>query len=181
MLDLRLRYQGGGTFQTATRLDFDLAEREYAAGDFVRSQQSRPRSVRQNNTFHAMIEVAWENQRGGPTLPTWRHLKSHVLIEIEHCDVHRFKPGSLTPEVAAALRKQFDMVDFAQDRVTGDILMRFARSISFKSVTSDEMSDIFDKAAAYICLRIVPGITPDALVRMARSRAGATPKDRNAD
>lgn len=176
MLDLRLKYMGGGTFQTATRLDFDLACDEYEQGETVRAQTSHARSVNQNRYFHCLIESAWENQRGGPRLPSWRHLKSWLLIQAGHCDVRRFSARSMTPEVAKFLRQAFDTIDVTADRKTGEIIVKVARTVRFGrgGPSSEEMGEVVDRVVALICDPhdgIVPGMDPASIMDHAKARA----------
>ncbi len=179
MLDLRLRYRGGGTFQTAGRLDYDLAETEFERGKLVRAKVSAPRSVRQNDFFHALIEAAWENQRGGPRLPTWRHLKAYLLIEAGHCTETRLPLGRMTSNQAAeiagklagALRRQYDTAWVTYSQTRNEIILRFAKSVSFRAVDGDEMREITDKVVSLICTEIVPGMDPQSILDMARSKA----------
>ena len=103
-IDLQLEHIGGGQFRCRSKLDFELASENFAKGERVRAKVTRLRSVKQNAFFHAIVETAFENQRAGPLLPTWRHLKSWLLIKIGHCDVKEFEPKAMTPAVAAYLR-----------------------------------------------------------------------------
>lgn len=169
MLDLRLEYVGGGQFRTRSKLDYELCCSELENGEHVRAKVTHQRSVRQNDYFHGLIEAAWENQRGGPQLPSWRHLKSWLLIQVGHCDVRQFSARAMTPDVAAYLRQQFDTVDFTTDGKS--IFMKTAKSVSFKATSGDEMSEIVDKVVAIICTEIVPGVDPETIMSMARERA----------
>lgn len=168
-IDLRLVHVGGGRFQAASKLDFELCCKELDNGERVRAKVTHQRSVQQNEFFHALVEAAFENQRGGPQLPSWRHLKHWLLIKAGHCDVTRFDPGSMTPAVAAWLRKTFDTVDFTTDGHS--IFMKVARSVSFKSATADEMRHVVDSVVSIICEEIVPGCTPEQIMDMAKQKA----------
>ncbi len=84
MLDLRLRYQGNGTFHTASKLDLDLAEEKVEKHALLRAKVSHPRSLRQNAYFHALIEAAYDNPQAGPQVSDWRHLKAWLLIQAGH-------------------------------------------------------------------------------------------------
>lgn len=184
MPDLRLRYEGNGAFRVASKLDLELAERTFQPQEFVRAKASRQRSVRQNDFFHALIEAAFDNQRGGPLLPTWRHLKSWLLIQAGHCDVTTFEPSAMTPAVAKALRATFDNVDFTHDGRR--IYMKVARSVRFDGPDSDEMSAIVDRVVEIIAAHIVPGVDPASLLAMAGSgnpsgTIGGVPSGRRRD
>jgi len=164
VINLRLKYEGGGQFRVATRDDYDVATRELEQGEVLRSALTRPRSSDQNRMFHALCEEAFDNQTGGPRFETWRHLKSWLLIQAGWCETHRFAAGSLTPQIAAALRHQFDTVDFSVDKKTGEIVMRFARSISFKECPADDFTRIMQKAIDVICEVIMPGTSKEDLI-----------------
>lgn len=160
-LDLQLEYIGGGGFRTRSRLDFELAEKTFGAGERVRAKVTHQRSVTQNAFFHAVIQSAFDNQRAGPFLPSWKHLKSWLLIKVGHCDVKQFSPEAMKPEVAAYLRGIFDTVDFTTDGKS--IWMKTAKSVSFKELGSDGMKRIVDEVIEVICTDICPGIDPDEL------------------
>ncbi len=162
-LELRLEYCGEGKFRTATRLDWDLCQKELASRRQVFARISKPRSARQNAMFHAMIQDAFLNQRAGPQFPTWEHLKGWLLIQAGHCEVMRFDPEAMTPAVAARLRHTFTGVDFTADR--SSIYMKIAKSVSFAKADADVMKDIVDRVIDIICTEIVPGTTPDELTQ----------------
>ena len=171
MLDLRLRYEGNGVFRPASKLDFEDCCRELGQGDLIRARVTRARSVSQNAYFHALIEAAWDNQRGGPQLPSWRHLKSWLLIQVGHCDVKEFDARAMTSEVAAWLRRTFDTLDFTTDGKT--IFVKTAKSVSFHATGSKEMSRIVDQVTAIICTDIVPGVDPASIMDMAKAKVKA--------
>lgn len=178
MLDLRLRYEGQGRFQTASKTDFDLCSEELQQGALLRAQITQSRSIRQNSFFHAVCEAAYENQRSGPKLPSWRHLKAYLLVMAGHCEEVRTKLGKrqsqdeavvMVGAIAGALRRRFDTVWTTLDPNTHEIVMRFAKSTS--KLTKDEMGEVLDKVLARIVLEIVPGTDPESLLNMARSKA----------
>lgn len=169
MLDLRLEHIGDGQFRPRTRLDYELCCEQLERGEHVRAKVTRKRSVQQNEFFHALIEAAYENQRGGPQLPTWRHLKSWLLIQAGHCEVKRFDAGAMRPEVAAWLRRTFDTLDFTTDGRS--IFVKTAKSVSFKSADAETMRGVVDRVVEIICMEIVPGAKPDEIISEARERA----------
>ena len=169
MLELRLEYIGNGQLRCRTRTDYELATTELEQGEHVLARLTRPRSVRQNAFFHVLVQAAHENQRAGPPLPTWQHLKHWLLIQAGHCDVRQFSTGSMSQEVAAALRQTFDTVDFTTDGRS--IFMRTARSVSFRKCEADAMNEIVGKVVEIISREIVPGVNPEDLLREARTRA----------
>lgn len=177
MLDLRLKYEGGGRFQTATRLDLELAEKTFEAGEECAGKITHKRSVRQNNTFHVMIQFAHDNQRAGPVLPSWEHLKQWLLIKAGHYTERRFEVGKLNKiqaetigkALAHFLRSNDGYVAVAYDPSTGEFIERKAASVRFKAVMSDDMAVLFDKVADIICREIIPGTDADELVEMAKA------------
>lgn len=169
MLDLRLEHIGQGQFRTRSRLDYELCCTELDDGEHVRAKVTRRRSVQQNEFFHALIEAAWENQRGGPPQPTWRHLKGWLLIQVGHCNVKRFDAGAMTPAVASYLRQSFETVDFTTDGKA--ITMKVAKSVSFRRCDAAEMAGVVDRVVELICSVIVPGTTPAEIMSAAKTRA----------
>jgi hypothetical protein len=177
MLDQRLIYRGGGTYQTATRLDLELAEGAFKAGEECAGKITHKRSLRQNNTFHVMIQFAHDNQRAGPVLPSWEHLKKWLLIRAGHYSERRFDVGDLTEAqavavgkaMAQALRSRDDYVAIAYSPRTGEFIERTAKSVRFTALMSDDMKELFDQVAIIICQEIVPGTDPEELVEMAKA------------
>jgi hypothetical protein len=180
VLELRLRYEGNGTFQTAGRRDWELVGAELESGAVLRARIWRPRSVRQNDFFHALIEAAFESQRGGPRLPSWRHLKAYLLIQAGHCEDVRLRLGRRQTEgeavtmagtLAGALRRRFDTTWVTYDRRRREIVMRFAKSVSFREVDGERMGEITDRIVDLIAREIVPGATPEEIMGEAKRRA----------
>lgn len=172
-LDLQLEYLGGGGFRTRSKLDFELASKEFEQGERVRAKVTRQRSVRQNAYFHALIETAYDNQSAGPLLPTWRHLKSWLLIQVGHCDVKAFSPESMKPEVAAYLRSMFETVDFTTDGKS--IFMKTARSVNFTNgANAEEMKAIVDQVIEVIVTSICPGMDANQLRSVADEKVRPT-------
>ena len=168
MIRIGLRYEGNGYFKAVSRHGLEQAQAEFDQGEAVNAELRRPRSVSQNNLFHALCEVAFDNQRDGPEFPTWRHLKSWLIIRAGACTEYRFKPESMTPEVARVLRARDDTVEVVVDRKTHEIVMRFADSISFDKMDADEATRVFDKCMDVICEKIVPGVTKEQLLEMGK-------------
>jgi hypothetical protein len=176
MLEQRLIYRGGGTYQTATRLDLELAERTFQAGEECAAKVSHKRSIRQHNTFFAMVQFARDNQRSGPILPSVEHLRKWLLIKAGHYSERRFQIGEMRESQAVAvgkllaqvLRSRDDWVAIAYDPRTGEFVERTAKSVRFTAVMSDEMKELFDRVAKIICREIIPGTEPEELVEMAK-------------
>lgn len=178
-IDLKLEHVGGGQFRCRTRLDFDLCTREFGPGEPVRASITKRRSVRQNAFFHALVGAAFENQRSGPRCETAAHLKSWLLIEAGHCDEVRLSVAGMNERDATAvargmtaeLKRRFDTVAVSFDPKSREIVMRFARSVSFRAADAEMFSGIVDRVAEIICAQIVPGTTPEQLFSEARERS----------
>ena len=177
-LDLRLEYVGNGTFRPASKLDFDAIAAELEQGEMVRCKVTRMRSVRQNAFFHALIQAAFENQRGGPKVETWEHMKGWLLIEAGHFDEARFSIGSISPAVAALvgggfakeMRKRWSYMGTGVDTKRSEIYMRFPRSVSFAKCEAEQMKQVVDRVTAIICTEVVPGMDPETIMNMAKAR-----------
>jgi hypothetical protein len=180
MLEIRLEYLGNGRFQTLYPTDFDEAAEKLTPGDKLRAQLTHQRSVRQNNYFHALVQQAHENQRGGKRLPTWRHLRSHLLICAGHCTedrvsikgvpVHLIQPMLVSQ--AKVLRRHTDVLETSFDPKTQEIVYRAAKSWSFRETGSAEAKKVLDRVIAQIVTEIVPGMDVTRFTREARLRAG---------
>lgn len=166
MIDVKLEYLGNGQFRTANRTSFEAVSAALDPGDRVRARLTRPRSVQQNEFFHALCEMAHDNQSAGFRQPTWRHLKSWLLIEAGHCDVQIFRLGTLgtgLTQFLSALRHVHDNVQFWTNEENGTLIMKTAKSVSFRSADRETMHRIVDRVIEIICTDIVPGLTPDAI------------------
>lgn len=180
MIELRLRYEGGGRFQTMTRLDLELAAGTFDQGEECAGKITHKRSLRQNNLFHACCEHAHDNQRAGPVLPSWRHLKQWLLIRVEHCTERRTKVGNLSiaeakaagAALALCLRSRDDYVAVSYDPKTFEFVERTAKSVRFTATMSDEMGELFDKVVTVICTEIIPGMDPEAFVEHVKASLG---------
>lgn len=180
MLDLRLEYLGNGRFQTLYSTDFEEATEKLHQGDKLRAQLTHQRSVRQNNYFHALVQSAYENQRGGKKLPSWRHLRSHLLINAGHCTEERVSlkgvPANLIQPLlmstARVLRRHSDVLEISYDTKTGEAVYRAAKSWAFRETGSVEATKILNRVIAHICAEIVPGMDPTRFTREARLRVG---------
>lgn len=178
MIELRLEYIGNGKFQTLFPTDFEEASEKLHQGDKLRAQLTHQRSVRQNNYFHALVQQAYENQRGGKKLPTWRHLRSHLLISAGHCTEERVSLAGIPPKLieplltstARVLRRHSEVMEIAYDRKTDEVIYRAAKSWAFRETGSAEAKKILDRVIAQICTEIVPGMDVTRFTREARLR-----------
>jgi hypothetical protein len=177
MLEQRLIYLGGGRYQAASRLDLELAEKTWQRGEKCAAKITHQRSVKQNNTFHLLIQYAFDNQRGGAVFENWQSLKKYLLIKAGHFSERRFQVGELKESqavavgkaLAQALRSRDDYVAIAYAPGAQEFIERTAKSTRFTAVMADEMGALFDKVATIICQEIIPGTEPEELVAMAKS------------
>lgn len=180
MLDLRLEFIGIGMFRTAYHTDFEEAEQSFKVGDKLRAQLTHQRSIRQNNYFHALVQQAWENQRSGKRLPTWRHLRSHLLIMAGHCTEVRVSCKGMPKHLigpfmlahARVVKDATQDVEISWDQRAEEIVYRRAKSWSFRETSSDEATKILDRVIDHICTEIVPGMDVTRFTREARLRCG---------
>lgn len=185
MSDLRLRYEGNGVFKAATHLDFETACETYTQGDVLNASLSKPRSVSQNRFFHALVEAAYENQRSGPRLASWKALKGYLLIEAGHCLEKRVKLPRGTQRSAAVaigqalvllIRSSEEYVGLAYDPNTNELVARYPGSMRMRgqgAMGGEEANHVVDKVVDVICSQIVPGADPMLLMSDARARIGA--------
>lgn len=172
MLDVRLRYQDDGKFQSHTLVDFKTIAAGLTPGDVVRARITLARTVTQNNTLHWLAQMAWENHQPDcppdpEQVPTWEHMKSWLLIAAGHCDVETFERGEIAPAAAMRLRKRYHTIMWT---VRGDmIFMKTARSTS--NLNREEFTDLLDRILTVIGTKVIPGVDMDSLKEMAKAKA----------
>ena len=159
MIELQLRYEGNGVFRVANRAALEVAAARAEQGQVYTARLTSPRSHEQNRYFHALVRDAYEQQRGGPVLPTWMHLRNWLLCEVGHCEVQAFQPGAITREVAAWLRGRYDDVHWSTDG--RQIYARTPKSINVARCEQDRMNQIVTAVVDVICKQVVPGTTPE--------------------
>lgn len=177
-VDLRLTYVGGGRLQARGKLDLELLEREFEAGEVLRVKAGKMRSVKQNDFFHALIQAAFANQNGGPSMANWEQLKAWLLIEAGHCDEHRIdvrgmsaaQAGIVAGGMAKVLRTKIETCQVTYDRGTHEVIMRFAKSVSFRAADRETMGEIVDRVVAIICTTIMPGSDPATILNQAKAK-----------
>lgn len=154
-LIINLVYEGNGRFRTASKADLVVASDRFGQGEIIVGRVGKPRSQRQHNWFFAMISAAFENQTSGPLFDDAERLRKWLLIQAGHCDVKRFPPLAMSKDVAAWLKATRDDIDFSTD---GEwIYAKTAKSISRKSCSGTELSELADKIIDIICEKLVPG------------------------
>ena len=170
MIRIGLTYDGKGIFSVVSKHGLEQVMETFKAGEVVNAELRRPRSVSQNNLFHALVEAAFDNQRTGPKFETWRHLKSWLLIRAGYCDEYHVEDDALSPAMANIFRQRFDFIEIV--RVRGDgIVVRFAQSMSFDAMEHEAATDALNKVIEIIADKIVPGVDREELMKMGREEA----------
>lgn len=165
MLDLRLKFLGNGLFVSATKADFDAAGAEYEIGQVINARTSVKRSNSQNAYFHVVIAAVWEHM-DHERWPSADHLKAHILNAVGHCDVKRFEPEAMSRTAAQVIRMEH-YVEFFVDAKTSEIIMKTPRRT--RGLNKEDMGALIDKTLTYISLKLMPGVEPEALGKMARA------------
>ena len=176
MLEMRLRYLGKGAFQTLTKDDYQTAESHYEIGDKCKSRQTSPRTAEQGAYFHAMVQLAFENQNAGPSLEHWRQLKGWLLVGIGHVRERRIEVPDRDRRLAAAMGKGIaqalwspeSYAKTSYDPNTAEIVIRVPDTTK---VNREKMSELIEATKAKIVAEIMTGADPDALFEMAKQRA----------
>lgn len=175
-IELHVWRQGDGVLTGCTPLDYRLIQGLPPSSRYV-AKLIKPRSLRQNNLLHGLIQAAYENQRGGPQVDSWEHLKAWLLIRAGHCDERRVSIDGLSAPQAMTLAGAVSAaikaggpgtLVFATSR---EIVFRTARSVSFAKADSAVMQPVVDRVIDLICSEIVPGSTPEQLMDAAKRRA----------
>lgn len=156
MIELSLIYNGQGRFTCATRHDFELATAGLEQGQPIRAKITKPRSLSQHRWAFHMFQAAYDNQRAGPKLPSWEHLRKWLLVQANHCEVTTMQPGALNKDTMRWLRNKFALCFEADDQ---HIYIKEAKSISFRACDADEMTRVANAVVDVICDQIVPGTT----------------------
>ena len=175
MIELRLKYTGGGKFVAATKWDFDRLSTEFEAGEEVRAKVMRPRSSKANAWFHAFIRHAYERQTAGPKLASWECLKDWLLIENGWCKEVRKECGRLTPKevsvigtmLALALRTEHDFVGVAYDPKREEMILRTAKTTA--NTSQEKFSELSAAVEATVLQEICPGLTVEQIMGEARA------------
>jgi hypothetical protein len=165
MLDLRLKFVGNGHFVTATMADFEAAGGEYEIGQVLNARTSAKRSNSQNNYFHVIVASVWEHM-DHERWPSAAHLKAHILNAVGHCDVKRFEPEAMSRAAAQVLRIEA-YIEFFVDAKTREIIMKTPRRT--RGLNKEEMGAVIDKTLDYISCKLMPGVDPEALRKIARA------------
>jgi len=109
----------------------------FAIGDQVMLDIRRPRSLPQHNLFWALAQIAADNN-----------------------------PGCLSgkDEAADCIKMACGLTKTTHIKYEGKWYVRKApASIAFESMPQDEFNEFFEKAIAYVCAELVPGLDPETL------------------
>lgn len=175
MSEAHMRYLGDGKFAAVARVDREIADDMADPGQIVTVKLARKRSNQQNAYFHAIIAAAFDNQTAGHLHPSPPHLKAWLLCEAGHCDEYRVPLGSLLPSdvqsvvgtLAAALKLNCDTMVSSYDRRKHEMVLRVARSWSFRKLGPERAGEILDAVIGLICTQICPGMSVADLKRNA--------------
>jgi len=184
MVNAFLIHDGGARFHAASKIDHHNLVTRFEAGSRVRAKLTAPRSLKQNNWFHAIVQVAYNNQRGGPEFADWKALRSYLLIQARWFDEwtapwvavggrKSYKMDIMRPVIAAlaaGMRRRSDYTVVIADTKQELIVFRTARSFSFESCPDpEEATRIIDECVAVICSEILPGTTEEELRTMGKN------------
>lgn len=179
-----LIYKGGGRFVTGTKTAWGIVERTFVADERVRAKITRRRSIRQNNLFHAACQRAFDNQQAGEKFGDWQELRDYLLVRVGWVEVERIDfpalPGSkrqqagiMGPFVARLAeekrrRHRTVVVSIDPKATPMQVVFKYPKSFAFEKCDSEEAGEIVNKAFHIICTEIVPGVTVEELMTMAR-------------
>lgn len=174
MIEMNLKHEGAGRFSPASHVDWKMAVEELEEGETLLARLVRPRSNPENRLFFGAIKSAWDNQRGGPMFTEeeggWERLRAWLLCEAGWCDLHKFDPGSISKEAVQVLKQRDQSAFWTVVAETGEIRVRFPKSISFKLCKSDEFQLVKRKVFDLLCNVVCPGTTPEELMQIRYSR-----------
>ena len=162
MLELRLLHTSTGVFTTANRASLEEARTFLKPQTVYSVTLTQPSSNKQSALLHVACQLAFDNQRAGPEVASWRNLKSLVLCMVGHCTEYRFPQGSMSVEVAHVIRQGADMPIITQSR-TGEIVMRAANTT--RGMSMEDYSELLDKVLAKLSEVFVPGMDIEDLKR----------------
>lgn len=175
MTELYLTYEGGGKFQCAGRLDLKLSNDALEVGEKVKMRLISPRSLKGNNHFHRVIQLAHMNQRGGPYFEQWEKLKAWLLVQAGHCTVMEFDGDAIDAQVVVWLRSVSENLFFAHsyegDRKHGVWRVYRPKSISFKACDREEFGPVQQAVYEIIETTICPGTKIDDLKQASMEQA----------
>ena len=168
MIDIPLKLTKTGQLIALDQRDHDLLVQTFRPGQTVRAKLTGARSVPQHRMFFALFQKAFDNMKPVASVPELRdaeHLRAWLLVEAGHCNIYTLDPEDVSKTFVDILKKEKGDVFFYKRR-DGKIIVKFANSISFKSLPrSDEATTLFNECLEIICLKIVPGITPEEFVK----------------
>jgi len=184
MVNAFLIHDGGGRFHAASKIDHHNIMQRFPVGDRVRAKLTAPRSLKQNNWFHCIVQTAFNNQQGGPEFADWKALRSYLLIQAGWFDEwsapwvvvggrKAYKFNIMRPVIealAAGMRRRADYTVVIADTKRELIVFRVARSFSFESCPDpEEATRIIDHAIGTICQEIIPGVSEEELRTMSKN------------
>lgn len=158
----------GARVEPASHVDWLEITEQFDDGDHVIMRLFRPRSHRENNLFHAIIQQAWSNQRGGPRfnedIGGWKMLKAWLLCNAGHCNIATYPAGSITKQIVMGLRQNGFRGFFSPDPHTGQIQMRTPKRVAFKDLKHPDFQPVKNHVFETICNVIIPGATIEQMI-----------------
>lgn len=178
MIEIQVWKHADSSLRAASPLDLKLIQ-SLERGEKYIARLQKPRSLKQNNLFHGLIQRAYENQTYGPRLESWEALKGWLLVRAGHCEETAVSVKGMLPSTAAvlsgavagALRQRTVYAETLVDRARAALIIRTPRSVSFAKADRETMQPVVDRVVDLICSEIVPGVTPEQLMDMAKRRA----------
>lgn len=177
---LMLRNVGEGKLEAATALDRRLLSEHIPEGRSAFFEVKKPRSVKQNGFFFALIDAAWQNQRerGIATFDGPEHLRAWLLCQMGHCEVIDLEVGDDdSPErienyVAAIVDRVHRKGAYCFfERQPNGIRTRIAKSWAFDELDAEKAARFVDETVAILTTEICPGATAEGLLDEAMQRA----------
>lgn len=174
-MKIGIQYLGDFLFQARTEKDRQLVLDNIGQGEFLTLEIEKERSVKQNQTYWAVLTKAWLNQRG----ERWRsvqELHEGALCGVGHCetvtiDVPDGVPDGFVPIMAAFTSQVVKQTrgnrgKYAFARITeAGLAVDIARSWSFPKLKHKDATELFDKVVDWLVEHVVPGVTAEELVK----------------
>jgi hypothetical protein len=163
--ELRLQYQGRGTFTASGASDLAACERLEPGHHYIAELVS-PRSLSQNRMMWALMRHAFDNQRKGPEFEDVEHMRAWALIGAGHYTKQTFEPGTISRKACQTLRSSFLYADWRYNRRTHEVSL--LTPAETRHMEMDKFSELLDRLAAFLVKEAVPGLEPGELIEAAK-------------
>lgn len=179
-IELPLAYEGNGVFRANSRAAVLRAQQSCEQGEVFKAHLTRPRSVDQNNFFHALIDAAWQNLQDQFSDP--RHLKEWLLVEVGHVQEDRILMDKMPRRyikptieaMTASLRRRNTIIKVFYNEKYHELVVHYAGEWKFERLGHDRATEITQQVVDVICNRLLPGTTPDEVFAMADKQSRST-------